>query len=354
MRTKALLFLLFCLALTAGAFAAGDPLVSLSYLNGAFSDALDAGISQRLDSAGLSPGSGDESASAAVPCWTETRLKRADLLLGTAGDSVLFLAGSGQVTYSSGTVVDATSGTAVPSGADISLNHRYLVAEDTAASFTVTSKTAVADYQGGWGFAYSNETDYNAMASALNALGLFRGSYTGYGRGFDLEAAPTRLQALIMFIRVLGEEEDALAWEGSTPFADIQPGTQAHRYVGYAYEQGYTNGYSAGQFRPSAPVNAYQYTEFLLRAMGYSSADNTTVSDALLRAQDADFLTPGEVLMLESGPFLRAELVYLSYYCLDTLQAGGRQTLAESLMDRGLFTPQSWEAASAQVSGWRL
>ena len=40
---------------------------------------------------------------------------------------------------------------------------------------------------------------------------LFQGSYTGYGQGFDLEAAPTRLQALIMFIRVLGEESEALA-----------------------------------------------------------------------------------------------------------------------------------------------
>ena len=56
---------------------------------------------------------------------------------------------------------------------------------------------------------------------------LFQGSFTGYGDGYDLEVAPTRLQALIMFIRVLGEENDALAYTGSTPFTDITPGTRA-------------------------------------------------------------------------------------------------------------------------------
>ena len=60
---------------------------------------------------------------------------------------------------------------------------------------------------------------------------LFQGSLTGYGQGYDLEAAPTRLQALIMFIRVLGEEDAALAWSGTTPFTDIAKGSQAEKYV---------------------------------------------------------------------------------------------------------------------------
>ena len=164
----------------------------------------------------------------------------------------------------------------------------------------------MVDYQGGCSFQYSNTIDYNAIASALKTLHLFQGSFTGYGQGFDLERTPTRLQALIMFIRVLGEEDDALSWSGSLPFADIQPGTQAERYVGYAFERGYTNGYNATQFRPSDPVNARQYTEFLLRAMGYSSAGNTNLSDTLFRAQEAGLLTLGEVSKLQTGTYLRA------------------------------------------------
>ena len=45
--------------------------------------------------------------------------------------------------------------------------------------------------------AASSTVDYNAMAAALKQLNLFRGTLTGYGEGYDLELAPTRLQALI-------------------------------------------------------------------------------------------------------------------------------------------------------------
>src|SRR5699024_3690845 len=132
----------------------------------------------------------------------------------------MVLAGSVQLSFGSGAVVDVTAGTTVPSGTSLALQHRYLVAEDTSAVFTVTSKTAVVDYQGPYSLQYSGQTDYNAMATALKTMHLFQGSLTGYGDGYDLEAAPTRLQALIMFIRVLGEEQEALAWQGTTPFTD--------------------------------------------------------------------------------------------------------------------------------------
>ena len=123
-------------------------------------------------------------------------------------------------------------------------------------------------------FRYSVTTDYNAMAAALKTMHLFQGSFTGYGQGYDLEVAPTRMQALIMFIRVLGEEDEALAYTGTCPFTDVAAGSQSAKYVGYAYSKGYTNGYSADTFRPSQTVTASQYVEFILRALGYSSVDN--------------------------------------------------------------------------------
>ena len=194
---------------------AGDPLVSLAYLNGTFTNMVETEVDQRLDAADaelLEGGTGlsSESAGGLAATWKETRLKQFDVLQGTTGTNVLVLAGGMQVTYSAGTVVDVTTGTTVSSGAALTKNHRYMVAEDTEAAFTVTSKTAVVDYQGIYTFSDSNAVDYNAMAAALKGLHLFKGTFTGYGEGFDLEAAPTRLQALIMFIRVLGEEEQAL------------------------------------------------------------------------------------------------------------------------------------------------
>lgn len=362
MKKKIAFLLPLCILLAAAVWAfaagdAGDPLASLSYLDGTFSSLVDSRVDERLDASDQtlleSAERGDLTAADAA-VWTETRMKQGDALSGMTGTNVMLLAGSAQVTYTSGAVVDATTGTVAASGSALSARHRYIVAEDTSAAFTVTSKTAVLDYQGSYAFAYSDAVDYNAMAAALKALHLFKGSFTGYGEGFDLEAAPTRLQALIMFIRVLGEEEQALAWTGTTPFTDVAKGSDAEKYVGYAYSKGYTNGYSATQFKPAGAVNAYQYTEFVLRAMGYSSAANTDLADTFVRAQEAGVLTAGEVSMLQADKFLRAELVYISYYALDAALPGENRTLGDLLCEKGVFTGLERADAAAMVSGRRL
>ena len=359
MKKKFALSLAVCLVLTAAVLAAGDagdPLATLSYLAGTFSDTLDRRIEQRLDASDaaiLEQADTAGTASASAASWVQTRLKSGDTLLGQTGTGVMVLAGSARAVYSAGAVVDVTTGTVLASGGALTAGHRYLAAEDTSVSFTVSSKTAVVQYQGPYAFQYSGEVDYNAMASALKTLHLFQGSLTGYGQGFDLEAAPTRLQALIMFIRVLGEEDAALAWTGSTPFTDIESGSQAEKYVGYSYSRGYTNGYSATQFKPAGAVNAYQYTEFVLRAMGYSSAANTDLSDTLDRAQTCGLLTAAEAAMLQRDAFLRAELVYISYYALEAVTPQGG-TLADMLMEKGVFTSAELSEARGKVTSWRL
>ncbi len=352
------LCLLIPLALMVSALAAGgdlsDPLASLSYLTGIFTDTVDKRVDEKLNASdqALLSGNLEAVSGSSAATWTETRLKEGDVLTGSTGTSVLVLAGGARVTFS-GAVVDVTTGTAVTSGSALAVNHRYLVAENTTADFTVTSKTAVVDYQGPYAFRYSNATDYNAIAAALKTLNLFKGSFTGYGEGYDLEVAPTRLQALIMFIRVLGEEDAALAYTGPMPFTDVAAGSQSEKYVGYAYSKGYTNGYSATTFRPSQTVTAGQYMEFMLRALGYSSAANTDLSGTLDNAYANGVITSGELTALQSGTFLRADLVYVSYYALDATMAGTGITLRDTLMNKGTFTSAQVSAAAALVPGAR-
>ena len=144
-----------------------------------------------------------------------------------------------------------------------------------------------------------------------------------------------------------------MAWTGTTHFTDIAKGSDAEKYVGYAYEKGYTNGYSATQFKPGNPVNAGQYTEFVLRALGYSSAANTDLSDTLLRAEQASVLTSGETARLQTEKFLRADLVYISYYALDATISGSCQTLGDTLMEKGVFTTAERSQSWAMVPGAR-
>lgn len=359
-----ILLSLSCAFLMTAALAAGgpgDPLATLSYLTGTFTNRVNAEVEQRLDESdqtlqndGVAVRSEETATSGTSAGWTERRMKRGDLLMLSTGAGTMLLAGEGQIAITGGAVVDVTDGREVPSGSVMLVNHRYMAAEDTSATVIITSKTAVLDHQGPCELVWSSEVDYNAMAAALKRLDLFRGTTTGFGQGFDLERAPTRLQALIMFIRVLGEEDQALAWTGVTPFTDVAKGTEAEKYVGYAYEKGYTNGFTATQFRPGNPVNAYQYTEFILRAMGYSSVSNSNLADTLARARIAGVLTQGETEALRADKFLRADLVYISYYALDSLLPDGNATLAQELMEEGVFDEQAWLEAQELVTSRRL
>src|SRR5699024_2358989 len=121
----------------------------------------------------------------------------------------------------------------------------------------------------------------------------------------------------------------------------------------YAHSKGYTNGYSATTFRPSQTVTASQYMEFLLRALGYSSADNKDLSTTLDNALTNGVITPGELADLQAGSFLRADLVYVSYYALDAAVAGERETLGERLMDQGVFTRREANQAADLVTSSR-
>lgn len=354
MKKRALLpalFLLLSGACIYYAAAAGgsssDPLISLSYLNGTFTNTVQQQVAALKSGAPVSSSSNADT-------WTETRLKSGDVLSGFTGTCVLPLAGSMSVSFSSGAVVDVSSGTEIPSGSALTARHRYLVAENTTATFTVAGKTAVLDYQGPYSLSYSAATDYNAMAAALKNIHLFRGSLTGYGSGFDLEVSPTRLQALIMFIRLLGEEDAALAYTGSTPFTDIEAGSEPAKYVGYAYSKGYSNGYTKTTFRPGQKVNSYQYVEFVLRALGHSSTDTTDLTGTLDRAVDRGVLASAERAVLSKGSFLRADLVYVSWYALDAEVAGTGGTLCQTLLSRGVFTAEEHSFAGAMISSSRL
>ncbi|WP_457848533.1 hypothetical protein, partial [Staphylococcus aureus] len=78
----------------------------------------------------------------------------------------------------------------------------------------------VAAMEGYYALSPSGSIDYNALAAALAELGLFRGTGTAYGSGYDLEVAPTRVVGLVMFLRLIGEESAALAYTGDNPFTD--------------------------------------------------------------------------------------------------------------------------------------
>ena len=155
----------------------------------------------------------------------------------------------------------------------------------------------------------SRDTSFEEeLATDLKALGLFKGvSETN----FDLNREPTRVEALVMLIRVLGKEAEALNSNYSHPFTDVP--AWADKYVGYAYENGLTKGTSATTFG-TENANSKMYITFVLRALGYSDVDGEdfTWDNPYLLAKKIGIL-PTFVNTLD---FLRADAVTVSYAAL--------------------------------------
>ena len=286
---------------------------------------------------------------------TGLRFKEGDIITLGTGSSLLLLAGDATCAPVIGAVVDVTEGKEAEPNAPMVLRHRYLAAEQTIASATITSGTAVLAVDGSYQLTPANTTDYNMLADAMKAMGLFRGSDVGYGSGYELERTPSRIEGLIMFLRLLGEESAALATTAPCPFNDVPLWCQG--YVAYAYEKGYTRGVSATEFAPYQTISAREYLTFILRVLGFrDSGENPDFSwdTSLVAALQTGTITAKEHKLLTEQPFLRAQVVYVSYYALDAHMKNLNQDLYSTLTDSGALDKAVVDATRYAVTTQRI
>ena len=175
---------------------------------------------------------------------------------------------------------------------------------------------------------------YTAAAETLYEFGLFKGvgKDASGNPNFALEQKATRLQGLVMLLRLLGKEEDALAYTGTNPFTDVPDWGKP--YVGYAYENKLTNGTSATTFTPDGELLGKAYLTFVLRALGYDdAAGDFSYNDALTKAKEVALIS-GDAY---NSAIYRDDCVIVSLKALTTDMKGGKQTLAEKLVKDGVL-----------------
>jgi len=173
------------------------------------------------------------------------------------------------------------------------------------------------------------------LAAELKQLGLYKGVSD---TNFDLERAPTRTEAVVMLIRVLGKESEATSGGWKHPFTDVA--AWANPYIGYAYEKGLTSGMSATTFGTGS-VTAAQYLTFVLRAMNYSDKEGDfSWNNSAVLAKSIGIL-PDDVDM---DNFWRADMVSISHAALGAKLKGSQQTLAQKLVAAGVFTKAQYDA----------
>ena len=161
-------------------------------------------------------------------------------------------------------------------------------------------------------------------ADTLYTLGLFKGNASGY----DLDARPTRLHAMVMVSRLCGGE-GAKAEDYSHPFTDIP--AWAEGYVGFAYEKGLARGVDATTFDSSRLITANAYYAFLLRLLGYSDAEGDfSIATAALFAYRL-----GIAPTANDPAFTRGDMCEATLGALTAPLKGEDRTLISLLIEEG-------------------
>lgn len=189
---------------------------------------------------------------------------------------------------------------------------------------------------GGGALALDMEDPYLSSAEALHDLGLFQGTGTNADGTpiYDLDKTPSRNQALIMLVRLLGKEAEAKNGAWDIPFTDVS--AEMKPYVGYAYANGLTTGYTAESFRGGQKVSGNQYVSFLLRALGYESGKDFEVAKATELSDQID-LTAGQSL----AGFTRGDVAQLSAAALSTPLKDSETTMMRKLQTEGVIPAEA-------------
>ena len=264
-------------------------------------------------------------------------LKQGDRVVGVPGSQFILLSGTASVyDPTDNGLLDLHQGAPVSTGGEVSPNRIYMICETDRTGAKVTSETATLRLSAGAYVLEHYSAQYTAQADVLKELGLFLGSDGGY----DLEREPTRQEALIMLIRMLGEEKAAASYGGGSPFKDLSGWEGGKNYIGYGAAKGYTSGTTATTFSQYEVAGLNTYLTFLLRALGYSDAKGDFVWDKTSQslAVKIGLMTQEQLNgALESG-FYRDHVVIISYNALNTKLKGSSTTMGQKLVKAGVIT----------------
>ena len=171
--------------------------------------------------------------------------------------------------------------------------------------------------------------NYTNCADSLHEMGLFQGTQNGY----DLDRTPTRAEAAVMLVRLLGKEDEAKALTYTAPFTDLKGWEKP--YVQYLYSNGLANGMNRTTFHPTGKCTAQMYAVFLLRALGYSDTADFSYANAIETAREQGIYDTG---IINVQNFLRDDAAAASYTVLSVSPKNSEGTLLDQLVSENAIT----------------
>ena len=369
--TMTLLSVMLVIALFVSTAASGgtsdDPIVTKSYVDGAFFDKVISSAQSAVSSAvssftteyskklqGLSGGDAEDALANEIAARVRTELfedgkkiyssrqmatvslKSGERISGDTGTMIIITDGSTKC--SSGSLININRGTETSAGSALGKYTTFMFPE-TGGTIEIVSKTATVYVDGRYAISGGYEPKYMSEAFALRGLGLVRGA----ANGMELYRGNTRAESITMLIRLLGEEEAALSAAHKHPFTDVD--AWAQRYVGYAYRMGYTKGVSNTRYDGSSLTTAAQYMTFILRSLGYSEdAGDFRYENAVADSVRLGVITQSVANEINSSEFKRDHMIHISYLAMSATVKNGNMTLLEKLVANGAVDQSAADA----------
>ena len=174
----------------------------------------------------------------------------------------------------------------------------------------------------------SSDENYLEEALKLNTLGIMNGT----DNGLELNRVPTRIEALAIYLKLLGVDEEALTYAKYAPaFSDVPK--WALGYANYAYYNDISKGIGGGKFGALQPITAPQYMTYILRALGYrEELGDFTLNTSLQFARQSKVITDLTYATLLSETFLRDHLALTSLQGLEARYKNDDYSLSEYLI----------------------
>jgi len=282
----ALLFMVTASAATVGSSA--DPLITRSYLDGAFASALKSEITVTLsDATDKAIGKLDDIYKKHVgytfaPRFTKISLAQGDTVSLSTGSSFILLSGSASLNVTGGTVINVSTGGEAASGSRLAQYQRYFCTENTTARITASSATTgqvdgyylvgggvdapaphlpFADVPGGaWFFKAIDYVYENELFTGTSAT------------TFSPNSPMTRA----MFVTVLHRLDGRPSTASGEGFSDVSnPSQYYYGAVRWANANKIVTGYTDGTFHPDVHVTREQMAAIMYRYATYKGRDQS-------------------------------------------------------------------------------
>ncbi len=190
--------------------------------------------------------------------------------------------------------------------------------------------------------AFAEETAaVSADAKALETIGALKGDTTAGVTPEYLAKETTRMQAAIMYLRLKGLEDEAMAFTGTENFADANTMTWPEGKAMMAYLKANPQlgwiGADGGKFNPFDTITAQQYYKVMLEALGYKQTTAEIKGDFEWTEVIGFAASKGLAKVAAVEKFTNNDLAVATIEGLMANVKGETKTLAASMVDAGMI-----------------